>query len=157
MWDLEIIKGVGSIAYGSDALGGVVRIKNNNIPNEGLSGSVYTFAKSVNNSLGGSAQIAYKKDDWFVKGKLTGLSFGDYKLPTDQISYLNFDIPIYDEQLKNTAGKELDWYTQIGIVKERFSSTISLSKVYQKSGFSLVHIMILSSKHSYYYYLPDWS
>ena len=133
--DLEIIKGVGSIAYGSDALGGVVRIKNNNIPNEGLSGSVYTFAKSVNNSLGGSAQIAYKKDDWFVKGKLTGLSFGDYKLPTDQISYLNFDIPIYDEQLKNTAGKELDWYTQIGIVKERFSSTISLSKVYQKSGF----------------------
>ncbi|SFC91226.1 iron complex outermembrane recepter protein [Zunongwangia mangrovi] len=133
--DLEIIKGVGSIAYGSDALGGVVRIKNNKVPEDGLSGSVYTFAKSVNNSLGGSAQIAYKKNDWFVKGKLTGLTFGDYNLPTDQISYLNFDIPIYDEQLKNTAGKELDWYTQIGVVKDRFSSTLSVSNVYQKSGF----------------------
>jgi len=133
--DLEIIKGVGSIAYGSDALGGVVRVKNNKIPEEGLSGSIYTFAKSVNNSLGSSAQIAYKKEDWFVKGKLTGLSFGDYKLPTDQISYLNFDIPIYDEQLKNTAGKELDWYTQIGLVKDRFSSMLTISKVYQKSGF----------------------
>ena len=133
--DLEIIKGVGSIAYGSDALGGVVRIKNNKVPEDGLSGSVYTFAKSVNNSLGGSAQIAYKKNDWFVKGKLTGLTFGDYNLPTNQISYLNFDIPIYDEQLKNTAGKELDWYTQIGIVKDRFSSTLSVSNVYQKSGF----------------------
>ena len=133
--DLEIIKGVGSIAYGSDALGGVVRIKNNKVPEDGLSGSVYTFAKSVNNSLGGSAQIAFKKNDWFVKGKLTGLTFGDYNLPTDQISYLNFDIPIYDEQLKNTAGKELDWYTQIGVVKDRFSSTLSVSNVYQKSGF----------------------
>ena len=133
--DLEIIKGVGSIAYGSDALGGVVRIKNNKVPEDGLSGSVYTFAKSVNNSLGGSAQIVYKKNDWFVKGKLTGLTFGDYNLPTDQISYLNFDIPIYDEQLKNTAGKELDWYTQIGVVKDRFSSTLSVSNVYQKSGF----------------------
>ncbi|MFC6859471.1 TonB-dependent receptor [Zunongwangia atlantica] len=133
--DLEIIKGVGSIAYGSDALGGVVRIKNNKVPEDGLSGSVYTFTKSVNNSLGGSAQIAYKKNDWFVKGKLTGLTFGDYNLPTDQISYLNFDIPIYDEQLKNTAGKELDWYTQVGVVKDRFSSTLSVSNVYQKSGF----------------------
>ena len=133
--DLEIIKGVGSIAYGSDALGGVVRIKNNKVPEDGLSGNVYTFAKTVNNSLGGSAQIAYKKNDWFVKGKLTGLTFGDYNLPTDQISYLNFDIPIYDEQLKNTAGKELDWYTQIGVVKDRFSSILSVSNVYQKSGF----------------------
>ena len=133
--DLEIIKGVGSIAYGSDALGGVVRIKNNKVPEDGLSGSIYTFTKSVNNSLGSSAQIAYKQNDWFVKGKLTGLTFADYKLPTDQISYLNFNIPVYDEQLKNTAGKELNWYTQIGVVKDRFSSTLSVSSVYQKSGF----------------------
>lgn len=133
--DLEVIKGVGSIAYGSDALGGVVRIKNNVIPKEGLSGSVYSFVKSVNNSIGSSAEIAYKKKDWFAKAKFTGLSFADYNLPAKQISYLNFDIPIYDEKLKNTAGKELDWFGQVGVNKEKFSSTLSVSRVYQKSGF----------------------
>ncbi|WBL24747.1 TonB-dependent receptor [Zunongwangia sp. HGR-M22] len=133
--NLEVIKGVGSIAYGSDALGGVVRINNNKVPKEGISGSIYSFTKSVNNSLGSSVQVAYRKKDWFAKAKITGISFADYKLPAKQISYLNFDIPIFDEKLKNTAGKELDWYGQFGVIKDNFTSTISVSNVYQKSGF----------------------
>ncbi|MCP9198844.1 TonB-dependent receptor [Gramella sp. GC03-9] len=133
--NLEIVKGVGSIAYGSDAIGGVVRIKNNTTPSEGFSGNVYSFAQSVNNSLGSSVKLSYSQDDWFIKGKFTGISFGDYSLPAEEISYLNFNIPIYDEKLKNTAGKELDWYGQAGIIKDNFSSSLSISKVYQKSGF----------------------
>ena len=133
--NLEIVKGVGSIAYGSDAIGGVVRINNNTIPSEGLSGSIYSFAQSVNNSIGTSAKLSYSENDWFFKAKFTGISFGDYSLPAEEISYLNFNIPIFDEKLKNTAGKELDWYTQAGIVKDDFSTTLSISKVYQKSGF----------------------
>ncbi|MCH4823875.1 TonB-dependent receptor [Gramella lutea] len=133
--NLEIVKGVGSIAYGSDAIGGVVRIKNNTLPVEGFTGSVYSFAQSVNNSLGISVKLAYTENDWFFKGKFTGISFGDYSLPAEQISYLNFNIPIFDEQLKNTAGKELDWYTQVGVVKDNFSTRLSVSNVYQKSGF----------------------
>jgi len=133
--NLEIVKGVGSIAYGSDAIGGVVRINNNSIPSEGFSGSIYSFAQSVNNSLGTSAKLAFSENDWFFKAKFTGISFGDYSLPTEEISYLNFNIPIFDEKLKNTAGKELDWYAQAGIVKDDFSTTLSISKVYQKSGF----------------------
>ncbi|MFV8281220.1 TonB-dependent receptor [Christiangramia marina] len=133
--NLEIVKGVGSIAYGSDAIGGVVRINNNTIPSEGLSGSIYSFAQSVNNSIGTSAKLSYSENEWFFKAKFTGISFGDYSLPAEAISYLNFNIPIFDEKLKNTAGKELDWYTQAGIVKDDFSTTLSISKVYQKSGF----------------------
>lgn len=133
--NLEIVKGVGSIAYGSDAIGGVVRINNNTVPSEGFSGSIYSFAQTVNNSLGTSAKFAYSEDDWFLKAKFTGISFGDYSLPANNISYLNFNIPIFDEKLKNTAGKELDWYTQAGIIKDNYSTTLSVSKVYQKSGF----------------------
>src|SRR5690606_13525295 len=32
--EVEIIKGVGAIAYGSDAIGGVIRINNEKIPQE---------------------------------------------------------------------------------------------------------------------------
>ncbi|MDT0677170.1 TonB-dependent receptor [Autumnicola musiva] len=134
--DLEIIKGVGAIAYGSDALGGVVQINNNRVPvQEGLSGSIYGVGQSVNNSLGTSARLTFKDEHWFAKGKFTGISYGDYNLPTDQISYLNFNIPVFDHSLKNTAGKEVDWSSQLGFITKNFNSSLTVSRVYQKSGF----------------------
>ena len=133
---LEVIKGVAAIEYGSDAIGGVLKIDNDQAPAEdGISGKVLTIAKSVNQTLGGSFNINYKSDKFFAKARATGLSYADYKLPADTINYLNFNIPIYDEELKNTAGKEVDWYAQAGYLGENFRSSVSLSNVYQKSGF----------------------
>ncbi|MAN28616.1 MULTISPECIES: TonB-dependent receptor [Mesonia] len=133
---LEVIKGVSAIEYGSDAIGGVLKIDNDQAPmDEGISGSAMTIAKSVNNTLGGSFNLNYKSNKFFAKARLTGLSYADYKLPADTINYLNFNLPVYDEELKNTAGKELDWYFQAGYLGDNFKSTVSVSNVYQKSGF----------------------
>ena len=134
--NLEILKGVGAIEYGSDAIGGVIKVNNTKSPRaKGLSGHVTALGKSVNNTIGSSLNLNYKGDKFFYKLKLTGMEYGDYSLPTDTISYLNFKMPIYEEQLKNTAGKELDMYAQGGYRGEKLESLLSVSNVYQKSGF----------------------
>lgn len=133
--NVEIIKGVGAIENGSDAIGGVIKIINDRIPEEGLSGELIGLGKTVNNGLSASANLAYKKNQFFYKIKATGSEFGDYTVPTDNILYLNFNIPIYNERLKNTAGKEVDLYGQMGYVGNNYKGTLSLSNVFFKAGF----------------------
>jgi iron complex outermembrane recepter protein len=133
--NLEIIKGVGAIEHGSDAIAGVIKIINDRIPREGFTGEVIALGKTVNNTLAASTNLAYKKDKFFYKIKATGSEFGDYSVPTDNIVYLNFNIPIYDERLKNTAGREIDLYGQVGYVTNNYKGTLSLSNVFFKGGF----------------------
>jgi iron complex outermembrane recepter protein len=133
--NLEIIKGVGAIEHGSDAIAGVIKIINDRIPREGFTGEVIALGKTVNNTVAASTNLAYKKNKFFYKIKATGSEFGDYSVPTDNIVYLNFNIPIIDERLKNTAGKEVDLYGQIGYVDNNYKGTLSLSNVFFKGGF----------------------
>lgn len=133
--NLEIIKGVGAIEHGSDAIGGVIKIINDRIPREGFSGEVIALGKTVNNTIAASTNLAYKKDKFFYKIKATGSEFGDYAVPTDNIVYLTQNIPIYNQRLKNTAGKEVDLYGQVGYVGNNYKGTLSISNVYFKGGF----------------------
>lgn len=132
---VEVIKGVGAIEHGSDAIGGVIKIINDGVPVDGLSGEVLMMGKTINNTIAASTNLAYRKDKFFYKIKATGSEFGDYSVPTDNIVYLNFNIPIYDERLKNTAGKEVDLYGQVGFIDNNYKGTLSLSNVFFKGGF----------------------
>ena len=133
--NLEILKGVGAIEHGSDAIGGVIKIINDRIPREGFTGEVIALGKTVNNTVAASTNLAYKKDKFFYKIKATGSEFGDYAVPTDNIVYLTQNIPILNQRLKNTAGKEVDLYGQVGYVGSSYKGTLSLSNVYFKGGF----------------------
>lgn len=133
--DLEIIKGVGAIEHGSDAIGGVIKIINDRVPEEGFTGEVIGLTKSVNNTFAASTNLSLRKNRFFYKIKATGSEFGDYSVPTDNIVYLNRNVPIFNERLKNTAGKEVDLYGQVGYVGEHYKGTFSISNVYFKSGF----------------------
>lgn len=133
--DIEIIKGVGAIEHGSDAIGGVIKIINDQVPEEGFTGEVIGLTKSVNNTLAASTNLSLRTDRFFYKIKATGSEFGDYSVPTDNIVYLSQNIPIYNERLKNTAGKEIDLYGQVGYLGEHYKGTFSVSNVYFKSGF----------------------
>lgn len=133
---LEILKGVESIEYGSDAIGGVINIKNDNAPAENtFSGQWTTIGKSVNQGLTSSLSLQYRKKHFFYKLKNTMTAYGDYNIPTDQIIYLTRKIPIYNRRLKNTAGNELNWFGQLGYISEKFQSILTISNVYQKLGF----------------------
>lgn len=133
--NIEIIKGVGAIEHGSDAIGGVIKIINDRVPEEGFTGEVIGLTKSVNNTLAASTNLSLRTDRFFYKIKATGSEFGDYSVPTDNIVYLSQNIPIYNERLKNTAGKEVDLYGQVGYLGEHYKGTLSVSNVYFKSGF----------------------
>ncbi|WP_424492385.1 TonB-dependent receptor [Salinimicrobium sp. GXAS 041] len=133
--NVEVVKGVGAIEHGSDAIGGLIKIINDRVPVEGFAGEVIGFTKSVNNTIAASTNLFFRTNRLFYKLKATGSEFGDYSVPTDNILYLNRNIPIYNERLKNTAGKEVDLYGQIGYLGSHYKGTLSLSNVYFKSGF----------------------
>ncbi len=132
----EIIKGASSIEYGSDAIGGVINVENTKIPEKNsTSGEVSILAKSVNHTFGGSVSGQTRSDRLYLKFRGTYLDFGDYSLPVKSINYLNTIIPIYNNRLKNTAGKEKDFNFTGGYLSNHFRSSISLSHVDQSNGF----------------------
>ncbi|WP_010249927.1 TonB-dependent receptor [Myroides injenensis] len=134
--EVEIIKGVGAIEYGSDAIGGVIKINNEKVPQvHSFSGQATVFGKTVNDSYGASVQIKAREDKFFYKFKATGQDYGDYRVPTDRINYLDTKIPIYNGRMKNTAGKNFALYGQIGYVDKKVKNILSISNVYDKSGF----------------------
>lgn len=132
----EIMKGASPVEYGSDALGGVININNNDLPVNGpLAASVSLLAKSINNFLGGSIKLQQRHNRFFYKGRISYTNFGDYRIPADTIVYLTRKIPVANRRLKNTAGQELDVSGQLGYITTHVKSVLSLSNVHQKSGF----------------------
>ncbi|MBR3712743.1 MAG: TonB-dependent receptor plug domain-containing protein, partial [Bacteroidales bacterium] len=60
--EAEVIKGPASLEYGSDAVGGVLRLKTQKIPSKHtLKGCVNMTAKSSNGFFGGSADVEGRK------------------------------------------------------------------------------------------------
>ncbi|MCH8535876.1 MAG: TonB-dependent receptor [Flavobacteriaceae bacterium] len=134
--EIEIVKSVGAIEYGTDAIGGVVQIKTDATPKkEGLSGEYRTFGRSVNQSLANSINLNYKKGKYFFKFRSTISSYGDYNVPTDTITYLTVRMPVENRRLMNTAGRERDFMIQGGYQSEDFKSTLTVSNNYLKAGF----------------------
>lgn len=133
---VELIKGVGSIEYGSDAIGGVLNIKNNLIPEKNsMDGKLTLFGRSVNNTIGTAFEFKERKDAFFYKVKGLYLDYGDYNTPTDTIVYLTRKIPIHNRRLKNTAGEEWNIFGQLGYVQQNYHTILTFSNNRTKAGF----------------------
>lgn len=134
--EIEILKGPVSILYGSDGLAGVINIKNPGLPkNDTLRGEVLFNYKSNNALWGSSAMIEKSKNDFWIKGRVTWQDFADYSVPASEFQYNSFTLPIINNQLKNTAGRELNYSTHLGIKRKWGHSTFYLSRYGQKVGF----------------------
>lgn len=133
---VELIKGTAAIRYGSDAIGGVLNIKNNLIPEKNsFTGKATLLARSVNNTIGGAFEVKQREDKFFYKFKTSYLDFGDFNTPTDTIVYLTRKIPIHNRRLKNTAGQEWSAFGQIGYVRDNYHSILTISNNQTKAGF----------------------
>jgi iron complex outermembrane receptor protein len=133
---VEVRKGPASLQYGSDAMGGVVEIKQ--LPplhKNGCWGEVTALAQSNNNLLGASAMLGFKKDAWHGKLRFTEQHFGDYGIPADTIVYLTYKIPVYDRKLKNTAGYERNIHSQLSFRSPVYEADLFVSNTFQKAGF----------------------
>lgn len=133
---VNIRKGPASLLYGSDAMGGVVEITQAAPPfDDQVFGEVDLLGKSVNGLLGGSLMLGVKKDRWYTKLRFSEQHFGDYRIPTDTISYLTQKIPVYNRRLKNTAGFERDASLFTQYRHNRYMGNYAVSNAYQKVGF----------------------
>jgi iron complex outermembrane recepter protein len=132
---LEIVKGPSSLLYGSDAIGGAIRILPPSFPvNDHMKGDVFLTYKSNNQLVGTSTAIQGSKNDNFFSFRFSTQDFGDYTVPASTFSYNGFILPIYDNQLKNTAGNERNISVALGTHKDWGASTLTISNFHQEAG-----------------------
>jgi iron complex outermembrane receptor protein len=132
---IEIVKGPSSLLYGSDAMGGAIRILPGSLPlNNQLSGDAFLTYKSNNQLFGVSASLQGAKDDRFFKARISMQDFADYTVPANSFTYNGFVLPIYNNRLKNTAGEERNFSIAAGTHKSWGSSTITISNFHQRAG-----------------------
>ncbi|MDD4514689.1 TonB-dependent receptor [Massilibacteroides sp.] len=132
---VEVIKGPASLMYGSDAIGGVINLKNNSLPIERLEGEVELFTRTNNESIGISANLQGREKHFFYRANLTWIDYGDYKVPADSIQYYSYYFRLKDKRLRNTAGKERNGSITLGWQGEKYRTAFYIDNVYAKSGF----------------------
>jgi len=134
--NIEIMKGATALEYGSDAIGGVLVVKNNSIISaNSFGGKAILLGRSVNNTVGLALETNYRNDKIFYKIKTSYLDYGDYKTTADTIVYLTRRIPIHNRILKNTAGNSNSVFAQIGYVADSYHSIFSVTNNHSKEGF----------------------
>jgi len=85
---IEIVRGPASLLYGTNALGGVVNILTDEIPqnwSEGLSGSLSLQGLSINASGAGLADLTYGLGDWAFTGNFSYRDGGSVRTPLQRI------------------------------------------------------------------------
>ena len=133
---IEVIKGPASLMYGSNAIGGVIDLKQLAVPsNNTIGGSLDLDGRSNNNLLGGSVSFFTRGNKFYLKTRLTLTNYADYKVPTDSIEYLSYYFKLKDRQLRNTAGNEKNGSITAGWLHKGFATHLTLSDVFTKSGF----------------------
>lgn len=116
---VEIVKGPGSLQYGSDGMGGVINIMPDPLlPKNSYKGELIGIYKSNNDHVGGSAQIGLNKNDCFVTARYSIQAFGDYHVPANSFVYNGFTLPILNNTLKNTAGEESNIALTAGVSRD---------------------------------------
>ncbi|AGA80727.1 TonB-dependent receptor [Echinicola vietnamensis] len=131
-----IIKGPASFKYGSDAIAGVIDIRDKLPPaEEGVGGSVELGGRSNNGWIGGSANVTARKDNWFVEGRFTLADYGDFNVPVDSVFVYDFGVALHQGDVRNTAGRELDFSGRIGYLGKHFRNALTVSRVRTRSGF----------------------
>lgn len=133
---LEVIKGPASLMFGSDAIGGVIDVEQNRLPEKNsFGGRVDLTGKSNNNLLGSSVTVEGRKEWFYARLQATVLDYGDYKVPADSVDIYSYKVPLHKNQLRNTAGNDYNLHLGFGFLLPRFQSRFYLSNVNSKSGF----------------------
>ncbi len=133
--NVEVVKGPSALVYGSDAIGGVLDLRSDAVPEKRFGGSVNVFARSNNESAGTHVGIGGRNGKFWYKANATLIDYADYKVPADSIQYYSYYIKLKDRRLRNTAGREYDGNIMLGYIGGRLRSYVRVSDINMKSGF----------------------
>ncbi len=133
---IEVLKGPASLIYGPDAIGGVIDLKQVEIPLERtIGGAVDLTARSNNSFLGTSAGFYARKKDWFITTRVTLADYADYRVPADSVAIYSYLVPLYKNRLRNTAGDEHNFHLSFGRSGNLSANRIFISNLRSRSGF----------------------
>lgn len=133
---VEIVKGPVSVLYGSDGVGGVINILPPSIPDKDtMQGELITTYKTNNDLYGISGKMERKRGATYVRVRGTYNDYASYRVPANEFTYNGYVLPIYNNRLKNTGGKELNFSATAGIKKQWGWSSIYVSSYRQQAGF----------------------
>ena len=134
--NVVVHKGPMSLQFGSDAIGGAIEIVNAEQPLDNIYYGDATFiGKSNNDLLGISVMNALKHNKWYFKARYTTQRYSDYRIPSDNFTYLTNKYLIDNKRLKNTAGKDENISGSVQYTNNKIETIFSVSNVYQKVGF----------------------
>ena len=134
--NVEVLKGPASLMVGSDAIGGVIDIKNRMLPAENTFGATVDLTGKSNNDFAGASVSMYgRKGRFYANFRATLVDYADYKVPTDSVDIYSYRAALYRNHLRNTAGSERDLHLTLGMFDEGFQSKLFISSVRSKSGF----------------------
>lgn len=133
---VEVVKGPASLMYGANAMGGVIDLKQIATPNKNSQGGTVLLNTHTNSNLYGvSAKYFVRKDQIYFKTHFSMSDYADYKVPTDSIEYRSYYFKLKNNRSRNTAGKEQSAGVILGYLNQGFSSHLSVSDLFSKSGF----------------------
>ncbi|KAF0129905.1 MAG: iron complex outermembrane recepter protein [Bacteroidetes bacterium] len=133
---VEIVKGPASLMYGSDAIGGVIDLKQSKIPEPCTAGGNVDLTANSNNDLIGGSLFAYvRKNRFYFTMRASVADYADYKVPADSIDIYSFKAALHNRRLRNTAGEEQNIHFSVGFVEKHFTNRIFMSVLNNKQGF----------------------
>lgn len=126
---IEIIKGAQAIAYGSDAMGGVVNIMPSPIPNaQTINGRIQSLYKSNNHHIGGSVNLDARLEKSYFRIRLSRQRYQDYRVPAEDFIYNSFRLELPEGRMSNTAGEESNISLSAGRIWKRGNLEITYSR-----------------------------
>ena len=84
---IEVVKGPGTLLYGSNAIGGVVNVINNdeNQKHKGFRGNLSLIGGTVDRQAAFSGGLEYGYENWLFRGNASVLRTGDYQTPIGRV------------------------------------------------------------------------
>lgn len=132
---VQILKGPAALMYGPQAIGGVIQLLPPAEPKENtLQAEVQGGYQSLNDSYTHSTSLAIHRGPWLGSLRLSTQDYGDYRVPAEQFSYNRYLLPIYDRQLKNTAGLERNISAMVGRHGNWGYTHLNVSHFHQQAG-----------------------
>lgn len=133
----ELIKGPSVLAYGSDAVGGVLLFRP---PDWIAPASTQVQINQHYRTLNGLHAQSYGlktrlNTNWFISFRHSRQDYQDYRVPADSFLYNGFLLPIFNERLKNTAGNDRYYSGSAGHSGRNGYGILTYSLVEQQMGF----------------------